>query len=52
VTLGVGAGRHAARQADGPRPRQGYQQIGDRVFLRWSADEAHLFDAKTELRLA
>jgi multiple sugar transport system ATP-binding protein len=27
------------------------QQIGDRVFLRWSADEAHLFDAKTELRL-
>jgi multiple sugar transport system ATP-binding protein len=26
--------------------------VGERVFLRWSAEDAHLFDAKTERRVA
>jgi multiple sugar transport system ATP-binding protein len=28
------------------------QGVGDRVFLRWSAADAHLFDAKSEKRVA
>ena len=28
------------------------QAVGERVFLRWSAADAHLFDAKTEQRVA
>ena len=28
------------------------QRVGERVHLRWQADNAHVFDAKTELRVA
>ena len=28
------------------------QRVGDRVFLRWSPTDAHLFDAKSERRVA
>jgi multiple sugar transport system ATP-binding protein len=32
-------------------PGKVHQRLGENVFLRWSADEAHLFDAKTEQRV-
>jgi multiple sugar transport system ATP-binding protein len=33
-------------------PGKVLQRVGDKVALRWSADEAHLFDAQTDLRVA
>jgi multiple sugar transport system ATP-binding protein len=33
-------------------PGKVHQAVGDRVFLRWSATDAHLFDAKSEKRVA
>jgi multiple sugar transport system ATP-binding protein len=33
-------------------PGKVHQRVGERVFVRWSPDEAHLFDAKTEQRVA
>ena len=33
-------------------PGKVHQSVGDRVFLRWSATDAHLFDAKSEKRVA
>jgi multiple sugar transport system ATP-binding protein len=32
-------------------PGKLHQQIGDPVFLRWSAGDAHLFDSKSETRI-
>ena len=32
-------------------PGKMHQQIGDQVFMRWSAADAHLFDSKSELRI-
>ena len=28
------------------------QRVGERVHLRWQAENAHVFDAKTDLRVA
>jgi multiple sugar transport system ATP-binding protein len=28
------------------------QRVGEKVFLRWSPNDAHLFDASTEQRVA
>jgi multiple sugar transport system ATP-binding protein len=33
-------------------PGKVHHAVGERVFLRWSPDEAHLFDAATEARVA
>ena len=33
-------------------PGKVHQRVGDSVALRWSAEESHLFDAKTEQRVA
>jgi multiple sugar transport system ATP-binding protein len=33
-------------------PGKVQQQLGDNVFLRWHAEDAHVFDAKTERRIA
>ena len=33
-------------------PGKVHQRVGERVFLAWSADAAHLFDAGTETRVA
>jgi multiple sugar transport system ATP-binding protein len=33
-------------------PGKVHQQLGESVFLRWHAEDAHLFDAKTEQRVA
>jgi multiple sugar transport system ATP-binding protein len=33
-------------------PGKVHQRVGDAVALRWSAEESHLFDAKTEQRVA
>ena len=46
------AGRHAGRHADRARAGQGEQRVGEPVFLRWSPTDAHLFDAKSEKRVA
>ena len=32
-------------------PGKVHHHVGERVFLRWSAEAAHVFDAKTEARL-
>ena len=46
------ADRHRARPPAGPRARAAGPGSGDAVHLAWRAEDAHLFDAKSELRVA